>query len=137
MVVMSNKIIDIHTHMLYKMDDGASSREMTLQLLGVAYSQGVRGIFFTNHSGGILKHGINSYEHRFEKIKNLAHDMYQDLRLYKGCEILCSKEMMIDIIKNIKAGVFPTLNHTEFVLIEVDPKECKFTAGTLSQTALV
>ncbi len=85
---MDKKIIDIHTHILYGMDDGAKNREMSLKLMGMEYEQGVRGIFFTNHSGGFKWHGINNYERRCDPLKRLAHDVYPDLKLYKGCEIL-------------------------------------------------
>ena len=128
---MENKIIDIHTHILYGMDDGASNREMSMKLMGMEYEQGVRGIFLTNHSGGYLKHGINNYERRFETLKRLAHDVYPDLRLYNGSEILCFKDWMPDVIRNIRRGVFPTMNHTEYVLIEFAPNECK---GMLEMT---
>ncbi len=47
------KIIDIHTHMLYDIDDGARDSEMSLTLMRMDYDQCVRGIFCTNHSYGM------------------------------------------------------------------------------------
>ena len=38
-------IADIHTHMLYGIDDGASGLDMSLALMGMDYEQGVRKIF--------------------------------------------------------------------------------------------
>lgn len=44
------KIIEIHTHMLYGIDDGAHDSDMSLTLMDMDYDQGVRMIFCTNHS---------------------------------------------------------------------------------------
>ena len=65
------KIIDIHTHMLFGIDDGASDCEMSLELMGLDYEQGVSGIFLTNHSYGMEK-GYKDYHKRFEKLSKLA-----------------------------------------------------------------
>ena len=42
------KISDIHTHILYGIDDGAYNCEMSMELIRMEYEQGVRDIFLTN-----------------------------------------------------------------------------------------
>ncbi len=117
------KIIDIHTHLLYRIDDGASSREMSMQLIGMEFEQGVRGIFCTNHSGGMeWKH--KDYHRRFETLQKLTADQYPEVSLYKGCEVMCYRDEMPDIMKNLKRGIFPTMNGTSYVLTEFDPGWC-------------
>ena len=37
------QITDIHTHIVYGIDDGADDREMSLRLIDMEYNQGVRG----------------------------------------------------------------------------------------------
>lgn len=115
-----NKIIDIHTHMLYGIDDGARNSEMSLMLMGMDYEQGVRGIFCTNHSYG-MEDGHKDYHRRFDKLRKVAAERYPGLLLYKGCEILSYKEEMPEIVANIKNDVYPTMNGTQYVLLEFDP----------------
>ena len=111
-------IIDIHAHILYGIDDGADDREMSLQLMGMAYKQGVRGIFCTNHSYG-MERRYKDYQDRFERLR--AENSYSGLSLYKGCEILCFREDMPGIISNIRNDIFPSMNGTGYVLLEFDP----------------
>ena len=42
-------MIDIHSHVLPKMDDGSKSREESISLLREAYNQGVEAVFSTPH----------------------------------------------------------------------------------------
>ncbi len=61
------------------------------------------------------------YHRRFEKLSKVAADRYPGLSLYKGCEILCYREEMPEIISNIKNDIFPTMNGTDYMLLEFDP----------------
>ena len=113
-------IIDIHTHMLYDIDDGAKDSEMSLALMGMDYEQGVRGIFCTNHSYG-MEEGYANYHRKFEKLSKVAAGRYPGLSLYKGCEIYCCREEMPDIIRYIRKDIYPVMNDTNYVLLEFDP----------------
>jgi protein-tyrosine phosphatase len=114
------KIIDIHTHMLYGIDDGANDGDMSLTLMGIDCEQGVRGIFCTNHSYG-MEDNYKDYHGRFEKLRDMAEEKYPGLSLYKGCEVLCRQKKMPETIANIKNDIYPTLNGTDYVLMEFDP----------------
>lgn len=61
------KIIDIHTHMLYGLDDGARDLSMSMQLIGMDYEQGVRGIFLTSQAEGVVGR-IEDYKDRFKNL---------------------------------------------------------------------
>ena len=114
------RIIDIHTHILYGIDDGARDSKMSLALIGMLYKQGVRGILCTNHSY-CMEDGYMDYNKRFEKLRKDVADKYSGLSLYKGCEVLCCQDEMPGIINSIKNNVFPTMNGTKYVLVEFDP----------------
>ncbi len=43
------KVIDIHTHVVYGIDDGAWVLDESPKFLDREYEQGVRGIFFLKH----------------------------------------------------------------------------------------
>lgn len=117
------KIIDIHTHMLYGIDDGAYDRDMSIALMGMDYEQGVRAIFLTNHSDYMIRRH-EKYYRRFEKLEQAVKEKYSDLSLYKGCEVLCRRESMPNIIQALHEGIFPTMNSTDYVLAEFDPTGC-------------
>ena len=117
-------IIDIHTHMLYGIDDGVADMKESLKLMERAYEQGVRGIFLTNHSYG-MERKYESYHRRFDKLKAAASEHFPGLELYKGCEVLCFRDEMEEIICGIKDGKYPTLNGTRYVLMEFSPHSTK------------
>ena len=63
-------LFDIHSHMLPGVDDGSKNMEMSLDMLSIAYNEGVRNIILTPHY--IL--GRNSYTYdeldsRFDSLK--------------------------------------------------------------------
>ncbi len=117
-----NYISDIHTHILYGIDDGSANLEMSLKLLEMEYAQGVREIFLTNHSDGMAEKYEN-YHARFDELTRLASDRFEGLHLYKGCEILGSQNEMEDIVHKIRADIYPTLNGSKYILMEFDPDE--------------
>ena len=117
---MDDGIIDIHSHIVYGIDDGAEDYEQSLRLIEMEYEQGVRGIFCTSHSYGMVHHH-EEYHRNFVKMKNAAQARYPDLSLYEGCEVLCAKHSMPETMQRIEYGIFPTMNGTRYVLAEFDP----------------
>lgn len=118
------KIIDIHSHMLYGVDDGSENLQMSLELIRMDYEQGVRGIFFTNHGEGVVSR-IAEYNERFESISLMVGKQYPDLKLYRGCEVISRRSDMDFVIRNLESGHLPTLNRTKYVLTEFVPKQTK------------
>ena len=117
------KIIDIHTHIVYGIDDGAADLDESLKLMGLAYEQGVRGIFCTNHSYGMsFGENYKKYHDRFEELREKAAEKYPGLGLYKGCEVLCYKDEMPEIMERVYSGMYPSMNGTKCLLMEFDPK---------------
>jgi len=112
-------IVDIHSHIIYGVDDGAVDIKMSLELIDDLYNQGVRDIFCTTHSY-YIEGGRENYDKRFNEINNIVKEKYSDLRLFKGCEILCYEHNIKSIIRKIDDKIFPTLNETKYVLVEFD-----------------
>ena len=52
------QMIDIHTHLLYDVDDGAESLQESLDMLKYAKEQGVDAIILTPH----YRHGMFPYQ---------------------------------------------------------------------------
>ena len=106
---------DIHSHILPGVDDGASTMEESLAMLGVAYNEGTRSILLTPH----YTRGKNSYtreelNHRFLELQAEAAKQYPELKLYLGNEILY-EDGVVDDLKN---GLIQTMNNTKYVLVE-------------------
>ncbi len=114
------KIIDIHTHILYGLDDGAEDLAMSMELIKRAYEQGVRGLFLTNHGEGIINR-IGDYRERFKNLKMMAEITYPGLELFEGSEVVSERDNMVHVIDNLNAGNLPTLNGTKYVLTEFVP----------------
>lgn len=120
---MENKInmpiIDIHSHIIYGVDDGAIDLDMSLELIDDLYNQGIHDIICTTHSY-CIEDNREKYDNRFNEINDIIKVKYPDLHIYKGCEILCYKSNMSEIIRKIESGIYPTLNNSKYVLIEFD-----------------
>lgn len=109
-------MIDIHSHILPMVDDGASSVEMALEMLSVAYQDGVDALFLTPHFA--YPYGFINPKRKimelFEELKYIVKKEHIPIDLYLGCEYLyTSKEDFLNQLKDIT-----TLNSTKYILME-------------------
>lgn len=114
------KVVDIHSHMLPAVDDGATSYEVTKQMIRLAYEEGCRHLFLTPHAAYIEEEEAKIPE-KMAAIRKWIEAEEMDLKIYSGTEIYVDPEDDEDIenlVNNIKGGIFPTLNGTQYVLIE-------------------
>ena len=65
---MKYKVYDIHSHVVPAIDDGASSLDMSIEILRLAYAQGARGIVCTSHSG----YSIERYKKNLKMLQDRA-----------------------------------------------------------------
>ncbi len=91
---MHSGIFDMHCHYLYGVDDGSKSPEMTLKMLDIAYSQGVRNVIMTPHYNPKVFHkDIEDLEKRFISVKKLVQkEGHDDMKLWLGSEIFYHKQ---------------------------------------------
>ncbi|MDA2932704.1 hypothetical protein MYX82_00010 [Acidobacteria bacterium AH-259-D05] len=117
--------IDIHTHILPGVDDGAGSIDETLAMLRIAYDSGTRKMVATPHMFMHLFHNNDFVEirDRFEQFK-LDLDSYQDkfpylreIDLYLGAENYACPEFL----EALDQGCVLTLNGSRYLLVEVFP----------------
>ena len=107
-------------HIVPKVDDGATDLSMALDMLKMAYEQGVRNIFCTSHNV-YDEDEIKRYKANFMTLQMLAKSKYPDLNLYMGCELLCAGEYIEDILYGLEIGVFIPLGDSKCVLTELYP----------------
>ncbi|MGN0417940.1 CpsB/CapC family capsule biosynthesis tyrosine phosphatase [Anaerostipes faecalis] len=110
-------VTDIHTHILYGVDDGAECLGDSMKLIGEEWDQGVRRIFLTPHYGPKFgRPDRKILEERFHEIKEETQKYYPDMELYLGSELYYQK----DTIQDLKDGKALTMAGTRYVLIEFE-----------------
>ena len=113
-------LIDIHMHVIPGVDDGSESVEESLEMLRMAHHEGTDIIIATPHSFAFAW-SPELPRKQFELLKEKAYEAQIPVQLFYGTEILCDRYSMEEILDNLHTGVYPTMNHTEYVLIEFSP----------------
>lgn len=112
------EIIDIHSHILYKVDDGADSIETSLELLKMEWEQGAAIVIFTPHFDiGECMPGRDKIQAHYEKLKAETAKILPEMKLYLGNEIMACNDM----VEMLDEGRLFTLADTKYVLIEFYP----------------
>lgn len=115
------KIIDIHTHILPKTDDGSQSLEESIELIQNSIEQGCTDIFLTPHSNCVLEKGTMYTEERIIRLKKEINRLKIPVHLYKGNEIYIKEKNIENVVKALKYKELYSMNYTRFVLVEFSP----------------
>ena len=108
-------LIDIHTHILYGVDDGAKTLSDSMGLLDEEREQGVDKVILTPHYGPKFGHpDPNRLKENFELICEKAKKYYQEIELYLGSELYYQE----NTISDLEQGKALTMNGTRYVLVE-------------------
>lgn len=108
-------MIDIHSHIIFDVDDGPSTLEESLQLIAESYAQGVRGIVSTSHRRkGMFETPEDKIWEHFEIVKREAEKQFPDLEIFYGGELYYTS----DVLQKLETDQIPRMNGTRFVLIE-------------------
>ena len=90
-----NYLIDIHSHIIFGVDDGPQTIEESRSLLMDAYNQGVRTIVATSHRRiGMFETPENIIEKNFKSVQKLAKEIAPDLTILYGAEIYYSSDIL-------------------------------------------
>lgn len=112
-----DKIIDIHSHTLWGMDDGSRSFSETMDMCLDAENDGTSVLFVTPHLM-YWDRAEDLFDIRNEKVSELCEELEEcgsELIVKSGFEILCD-----DDIFSVKHFRPYTLNGSRYVLIEFD-----------------
>lgn len=108
-------MIDIHSHIVFDVDDGPDTLEESLELIAESYRQGVRTIVSTSHRRkGMFETPEDVIFHNFSIVKEEAERIYPDLTILFGGELYYTFE----IPDKLMNGQVPFMNGTRFALIE-------------------
>lgn len=114
---MPNRLIDIHTHILPGVDDGADDHYMAIMMLIQSRDQYTNHIFLTPHSSA-FDEDPEEVRKAFRKFQRDVAAHFYGMKLYLGCEIYCEKDRMPEVLENLRSGKYPTMNGTQYVLME-------------------
>ena len=110
-----NGLYDIHCHILPGVDDGSGSMEESLWLLKKEYDEGVRNIILTPHFRyKMIEPSLEKVQLQFLRLLRKTSKIGPDLKLYLGCELHAS----MDMIDCLKKGERMTMASSRYVLVE-------------------
>ena len=108
-------MIDIHSHIVFDVDDGPKTIEDSRALLEEAYAQGVRTIVSTSHRRkGMFETPEDKIAANFKIVQELSKKIAPDLTILYGAEIYFTSE----ILDKLENHIIPKLNDTRYALIE-------------------
>lgn len=114
--VHQERMTDIHMHLIPGVDDGAEDMTMALLMLLHAQEQGITGIIATPHSSAF--ENPEKVQSRYQQLCIQAAQAFPEMKICLGCEVYCNPDRMKDTLSALKHGLYPTMNNTNYVLIE-------------------
>ena len=108
---------DLHSHILFGIDDGSSNIEESIKLLKIMEDAGFNNIILTPHYIDGSEYCANNIEKlkRLEILKEEAKRNNISINLYLGNEIFINDH----IVEGIKANEIYTLNNSKYLLFEL------------------
>ena len=111
-------MFDTHCHILPMVDDGASSLQESLNMIKMAYEDGVRAILATPHKNHPIDfRPQNTSEEAFELLRSSVAEIYPDFELYLGAEFYITDDYLDVLEKNERELVSAS---SGYILIEFD-----------------
>ena len=104
--------VDLHSHILPGVDDGARDDAMSLEMLRIAAADGIRTIVATPHADRTDRDRIIR---GVVALNALAQDDALDITILPGSELRASN----DLAGHFRAGLVSTINQTRYMLVEM------------------
>ena len=120
------RFVDIHTHLVPEVDDGAASLLETLEMLRFAYDRGTRAMVATPHMFASFGNTdalrvYDSFVSMCKRLERLANgnenEFIKEMALYLGSENFVSPEFL----EALKGRNVLTLNGSRYLLVEFPP----------------
>jgi len=105
-------LIDIHSHVLFGMDDGARTLEDSLAMVRMAAEHGTTDLVATPHANLEFKFDPDQIAERIAQVREAAGGA---LRLYTGCDFHLSFDNIQDSIEHPRKY---TINQQRYLLVE-------------------
>ena len=111
-------LIDIHTHILPGMDDGAAGEAISFQMLKQAYQEGTTLLVATPHYHcHVGSDWMEKRQTAYTALCDIAAHISPELNILLGAEVFYESALT----EQLKHGKELTLNHTCAILVEFSP----------------
>lgn len=112
-------VVDVHTHTIPGIDDGARTIEESCELLLQAYSQGITAVIATPHYSRrhSSREGVERLRSLADEVRQAIHRIEPDIQLYLGQELFYHESL----VEALKEGRALTLSDSAYVLVEFEP----------------
>lgn len=107
-------MVDIHSHILPYLDDGAQNMEEAITMAEMAAGSGINHMVTSCH-GNYFPYTLEEYWEQFEKFQTILKQRQIPLKLHSGMEIFVDR----DVTPLLERKELLTLNGTNYVLVEV------------------
>ena len=112
---MDWNFVDIHSHIIFGVDDGSPNLESSINLVAMAYEDGIRKMIATPHWGIINPNYERSVaESNLKLLQEAIADRYPDMQLYMGNELF----LVPGYADGLRDGKSCTLADSLYVLVE-------------------
>lgn len=111
-------LIDMHSHILPGVDDGADSFEMSMRMLRCAADDGINGMILTPHNKpGHRLVPFSKMTCRAEKLREIVEKENIKIELYLGSELYYRS----GLLEEMEDGLAGTMADSRYVLVEFNP----------------
>ncbi len=112
--------VDIHSHVIWGVDDGAKTKEETQRMLQEAVADGIGAIVCTPHvTPGVYEFPEDVFLQHFDAAKQYIRQEGLALKLYKGAEILYTDPTS----RLLREGRVLSMAETKHAMIEFSPTD--------------
>src|SRR5262245_56254422 len=101
---------DIHSHIIYGVDDGARTIDDSLAMLDLAFESGTTDIVASPHADGKYQFSPDVVEQRLGELQRMS-----KIRIYPGCDFHLQIDNIEDAVANPEKY---TINHRCYLLVE-------------------
>lgn len=113
-------MVDMHSHIIWEIDDGSKTKEMTINMLKIAESNGTKKIVATPHFyRGVWEASHSEVKERLVDVQKLAKENNINIEIYNGQEVYYSE----NILTHYNEGYISTINDSKYMLIELPMKD--------------
>lgn len=111
-------MVDIHSHILPFVDDGANSVRRSIEMLRIAENASTTDIVLTPHCNlySDEKNLIEEMRAVFNSLEEKLKQVDLDIKIHLGAEVFAGE----DTIRLAKQKQLPTINDSRFMLVEFD-----------------
>jgi protein-tyrosine phosphatase len=107
-------MVDIHSHVLWGLDDGAQTQEESLAMLQMATETGTTDIVATPHSDHQYRYDSEAVDKRIAELSSIRRGVP---RLHRGCDFHMSLENIHECLQNPTKF---TINGLAYLMVEFD-----------------